>query len=179
LERHGLYRVGLAYGRLIYRLRWLILAFWVISLAASIPFASSLSSVLNGGGYSFSGSESVKAANLAVDVVHQPASQVLVVFQSADTPVSDAAYQDEVNGFIDRSHSLAHLSSVAPGSISNDGKTTFAVLSFDRSAETIEQELGDLRAMLPTSGPATTYVTGSPAVYDEFNRITQEQTQRA
>src|SRR5260221_6642579 len=40
LERHGLYRIGLAYGRLIYRLRWLILALWLIGLAASIPFAS-------------------------------------------------------------------------------------------------------------------------------------------
>jgi len=179
LERHGLYRVGLAYGRLIYRLRWLILALWLIGLAASVPFASSLSSVLSGGGYNFSGSESAKAANLAIDVVHQPASQVLVVFQSSDTLVSDAAYQDELNSFIDRARSLAHLSSVAPGPISDDGKTTFAVLSFDRSAETVQQELGDLRAALPTSGPAKTYVTGNPAVYDEFNRITQEQTQRA
>jgi RND superfamily putative drug exporter len=179
LERHGRYRIGLAYGRLIYRLRWLILALWLIGLGASIPFASSLSTVLNGGGYSLSDSESVKAANLAIDVVHQPASQVLVVFQSADTPVSDAAYQDEFNGFMDRAHSLAHLSGIAPGPVSDDGRTTFAVLSFDRSAETVEQELGDLHAMLPTSGPATTYVTGNPAVYDEFNRITQEQTQRA
>ncbi len=179
LERHGLYRIGLAYGRLIYRLRWLILALWLIGLAASIPFASSLSSVLSGGGYNFSGSESAKAANLAIDVVHQPASQVLVVFQSADTAVSDGAYQDELNGFIARAHSLAHLTTVAPGPISDDGKTTFAVLSFDRSAETVEQELGDLRAALPTSGPAKTYITGNPAVYDEFTRITQEQTQRA
>jgi RND superfamily putative drug exporter len=179
LERHGLYRVGLAYGRLIYRLRWLILALWLIGLAASVPFASSLSSVLSGGGYNFSGSESAKAANLAIDAVRQPASQVLVVFQSTDTLVSDASYQDELNSFIARARALDHLTSVAPGPISDDGKTTFAVLGFDRSAETVQQGLGDLRAALPTGGPARTYVTGDPAVYDEFNRITQEQTQRA
>ncbi len=38
LESHGLYRLGLAYGRQVYRFRWFIIAFWVMALAASIPF---------------------------------------------------------------------------------------------------------------------------------------------
>jgi RND superfamily putative drug exporter len=180
LGSHGLYRLGLGYGRLIYRVRWVVLALWVIGLAASVPFASSLGSVLSGGGYNFSNSDSVKAANLAEQVVHQPASQVLVVFQSADAPVGDPAYQAELSDFLSRAGSLSGLASApTQGPVGADGKTTIVVLSYNQSEEGVEQQLSDLRADLPASGPAKAYVTGSPAVYHEFNQLTQEETQRA
>ncbi len=51
LETHRIYRVGLAYGRLVYRFRWFVLAFWLIVLAASVPFASKLPAILSSGGY--------------------------------------------------------------------------------------------------------------------------------
>jgi hypothetical protein len=34
LERYVIYRAGLAYGRLVYRLRWLILVVWTACLVA-------------------------------------------------------------------------------------------------------------------------------------------------
>src|SRR5262249_18989511 len=64
LEGHGLYRVGLAYGRLIHHLRWLVIALWIVAVGASVPFASQLGSVLTGGGYSFSGSDSVRVGDI-------------------------------------------------------------------------------------------------------------------
>src|SRR5690242_1515473 len=88
-EPRGLYRVGFAYGRVIYRLRWLVIVLWVVGVAASVPFAARVSSVLTGGGFSFNGSDSVRAGNLVASVLHQPQSQVIVVFQSAGTPVAD------------------------------------------------------------------------------------------
>jgi hypothetical protein len=51
LETHRIYRVGLAYGRLVYRFRWFVLAFWLIVLVASVPFASKLPAILSSGGY--------------------------------------------------------------------------------------------------------------------------------
>lgn len=53
LETHGLYRLGLAYGRQVYRFRWFIIVLWIIILGVSIPFAGQITSVLQGGGYSF------------------------------------------------------------------------------------------------------------------------------
>ena len=44
LESHGLYRLGLAYGRQVYRFRWFIIALWIIIVGVSIPFASQISS---------------------------------------------------------------------------------------------------------------------------------------
>ena len=102
IKSHGVYRFGLAYGRLVHKLRWFILAIWVIALAASVPFAAQLTSVLTGGGYNLNQSESVAVGNLIQQKFNLPQSSVLVVFQSADTPVSDPAYQSEVSGFMDR-----------------------------------------------------------------------------
>src|ERR1051326_90927 len=88
LETHGMYRLGLAYGRQVYRWRWFILAFWIVALLTSLPFTARLSTVLKSGGYSFSGSDSVRVANIAIDKLHAPPSQVIAVFHSDTTPVS-------------------------------------------------------------------------------------------
>src|SRR5947207_11314600 len=89
LESHGLYRLGLAYGRQVYRFRWFIIALWIIIVGVSIPFASQISSALQGGGYSFKDSESIRVDNLLTSKLHQPLTQALVVFQSTNTAVND------------------------------------------------------------------------------------------
>src|SRR6266849_5433475 len=102
LESHGLYRLGLAYGRQVFRFRWFIIAFWIIVVGACIPFAGQISSVLQGGGYAFQNSESISVDNLLTSKLHQPLTQALVVFQSTNTPVSDPAYQQEIQDFMSR-----------------------------------------------------------------------------
>ena len=184
IEGHGLYRVGLAYGRFIYRIRWLVIALWVVGVVASVPFAAKLSSVLTGGGYTLQDSESIKVSNILTDKLHQPTTQLLVVFQSADTPVSDPSYQSEVSDFISRAQGFSHVSSVTPnpaGQQSQDGNTTYVVVNFDSSSDAVEHQLGDFRKLLPaaSSGPAKVYVTGNPAVYDTFTQVTQEDSTRA
>lgn len=49
----GAYRIGYAYGRLIHRFRWLVLALWLAGLIVGAPFAARLSGVLESGGYSY------------------------------------------------------------------------------------------------------------------------------
>jgi uncharacterized membrane protein YdfJ with MMPL/SSD domain len=124
LERFALYRIGLAYGRLVYRFRWLILVLWVAGVAASAPFAAKVTSVLNGGGYSYSGSESVHVATLLTDRLHLPPAQLLVVFQSSATPVSDAAFQQEVQDFISRAKLFPHVTGAVQGGTGSDNLTT-------------------------------------------------------
>ncbi len=70
LENYSRYRFGLAYGRLIYRFRWFIIVLWVAGVIVSVPFAGKLTSVLSGGGFSFSGSESVHVANISTNPFH-------------------------------------------------------------------------------------------------------------
>ncbi|MBF6590292.1 MAG: MMPL family transporter [Ktedonobacterales bacterium] len=183
LEAHGLYRVGLGYGRLIYRVRWLIIAVWLVGLAVSVPFASKIGTVLTGGGFDFNQSESSRAANILAETLHQPPAQLLVVFRSTSVPVTDPAYQLEVRAFVSRAQFFSHVISVAPSPVPGaDGLTTFVTVNFDQGPSAVQNQLKDFRALLPTPGsttPASAYVTGNPAVYDAFTRITQSDTEQA
>ncbi len=182
LETHAIYRLGLAYGRQIYPFRWYIIALWVVALLVSLPFASKISSVLTGGGYSFSGSESVQVETIAIDKLHQPPSQAEVVFHSANTPVSDPTYQSQVNDFISQARGFPNVASVNPGSVGLDGRTTFVVVNFTKDADAMQQQFGDFRARVASTasaGPAQIYITGNLAVYDEFNQIALQDTEHA
>src|SRR5258708_7859589 len=109
LESQGLCGLGLHYGRQVYRFRWLIIAFWVVVVIVSIPFAAKVGDVLQGGGYSYHNSESTRAENLISEKLNQPAAQLLVVFQSVHTPVNDPSFQKEVNDFMSRARSFTQI----------------------------------------------------------------------
>ena len=182
LEFHGLYRLGLAYGRQVYRFRWFVLAFWIIVVGISIPFASQIGSVLQGGGYSFQGSESTRVNTLLTDKLHQPLAQALVVFQSTSTPASDPAYQQEVNNFMNRARSFPHVTQVTQGGTGQDGRTTYVMVNFNQGGSEVEQQMANFHKILPsesTAGPAKAYLTGDPAVFKELTTITQTDVEHA
>ena len=181
IEHHGLYRFGLAYGRFIYRARWIVVALWIAAVLASIPFAAKLGSVLTGGGYSFQHSDSVRVSNILSTQLHQPAAQMLVVFQSPATPVSDPAYQQELAGFTSSAASFPGVINVQPARTGQDGRTALVTLTFNVSSGTVEHEQDALRALVPTGQnvPAKAYLTGNPAISNAFTQITEQDTERA
>jgi putative drug exporter of the RND superfamily len=179
LESHGLYRLGLAYGRQVYRFRWLIIALWIIIVGVSIPFASQISSVLQGGGYSFKDSESIRVDNLLTSKLHQPLTQALVVFQSTNMPVSDSAYQQEVQDFMAKARAFPNVTQVTQGGTGQDGRTTYVTINFNQTEDKVETKVADLHKLLPTSGPAKAYLTGDPAIFREITTTTQQDVEHA
>ncbi|MDQ6659421.1 MAG: MMPL family transporter, partial [Chloroflexota bacterium] len=182
LETSKIYRLWLAYGRQIYRFRWLILVLWIIGLLVSLPFASNLPSVLKSGGYNFEGSESNDAYHLIVNKLHQPPSQLLVVFQSKTVSVNDPAYQREIHDFIARVQKFPHVTSAVQGSVGKDGRTTYVIANFNQEVEDVEDQLSAFRQLLPQgslAGPAQGYVTGGAAVANEITQISQQDTEHA
>ena len=179
LESHGLYRLGLAYGRQVHRFRWLVIAFWVIALAVSIPFAGQVASVLQGGGYSLNSSESARVSDLLVSKLHQPASQLLVVFQSNRLPVTDAAYQQEVQRFMSQARAYQHVTGVTQSAnAGKDGYTTYVTINLDLSSSQAEKQVVEFRNLLPVS-PAHAYLTGSAAIASEYTHLTQHDVEIA
>jgi RND superfamily putative drug exporter len=182
VESHGLYRVGLAYGRFIYRFRWIVLALWLVGLAVSVPFAAKLPSILTGGGYSFSGSESTRASDVLTTKLNQSGPSLLVAFTSTTANVSDTAYQAEIASAANAARAFPHVQNVTQGGVSKDGHTTYLVVAFNKGYSDVEQAVPDFKAKLPSgadASPAKIYVTGSPAIYADFTRITQEDTERS
>jgi RND superfamily putative drug exporter len=180
---HGLYRFGLGYGRIVYKLRWLIFALWVVGLAVAIPNAAKISSVLSGGGYSSSGSESVKVQNILTSKFHAPASTVVVVFQSSNGErPTDADYQLEVENFIARAQTLGHVTSVQQGGVGQDQATTYVSINFDKSAPGAQQLTKNVQDIVPQGAeatPAKAYVTGGPPLDAAFSQVTQQDVERA
>jgi RND superfamily putative drug exporter len=178
----GIYRFGFAYGKFIHKTRWIVIALWVVALAASVPFAMRLPSILTGGGYSLPHSESGTVSQILSDTFHQPLAQLLIVFHSADTAASNPSFQREVDNFISRAKAYPHVEQVQVQGIGVDGKTTLVVVSFDNAAPNPEHSVGDFQTMLPavdSASPARGYITGGPAVAAAIDQITAEDTSAA
>ncbi len=182
LESHGLYRLGLAYGRQVYRFRWFIIALWIIIVGVSIPFASQISSALQGGGYSFKDSESIRVDNLLTSKLHQPLTQALIVFQSTNTAVNDPAYQQEVQNFMSRARSFPNVTQVTQGGTGQDGRTTFVTVNFNQTEDKVESQVEDFHKLLPSgaaASPAKVYLSGDPAIFREITTTTQQDVEQA
>ncbi len=182
LESHGLYRLGLAYGRQVYRFRWFIIALWIIIVGVSIPFASQISSALQGGGYSFKDSESIRVDNLLTSKLHQPLTQALIVFQSTNTAVNDPAYQQEVQNFMSRARSFPNVTQVTQSGTGQDGRTTFVTVNFNQTEDKVESQVEDFHKLLPSgaaASPAKVYLSGDPAIFREITTTTQQDVEQA
>ncbi len=181
-EAHGLYRIGIAYGRQVYRLRWFIIAAWVVILGASIPFTLKVGDALHGGGYSYENSKSAKVDTIISTTLKQPPSQFLVVFQSASTPVNDPTYRGEVNAFINRARAYPHVTGIQQSGAGLDGHTTYVTVSLSTPEEYMSKHVADFRAILPSgsaASPAHVYLSGGPAIDAAFSHITESDVQQA
>jgi RND superfamily putative drug exporter len=170
------------YGGLVYKARWIMVAFWIVAVLASIPFALKSPSVLQGGGYFNISSESVDVEHIQSEKLHQPLSQVVVVFHAATASVSDPAYQREVEAFASRARSFPYATSATVGPAGDDGRTTYVLVGFDHDPDYMQREMSAFRALLPdqdAANPAHAYLTGTPAVYDTLTRITVSDVERA
>jgi RND superfamily putative drug exporter len=174
-------QIGLAYGHLVYRFRWAIIALWTLLLLGSLPLAGQVQTVLHNSGYSISGSESQTVDSILTSKLHQPATQILAVFQSSATPVSDPAYQHELHDFMTRVRSFAHVSSVIQAGVGKDGRSALVVIGFNQDKDTVAQYLPAFRRLLPAAhtGPARVSLTGDPAVSNEIQLDTQSDTEEA
>jgi RND superfamily putative drug exporter len=182
VEKHWLYRLGLAYGRQVHRFRWFILAFWVVALAASIPFVTRVGSVLQSGGYSYSDSEAGHVSSIISSKLHPAPTQLLVVFRSDHTSVNALDYRQEVNNFTSKVRAFPHVSGVVQSGPGQDGRTMFVTISFSVNSGTVKDQLDGFQKLVSTSasaGPAHAYITGDPAISKDFSGITQSDTEHA
>jgi putative drug exporter of the RND superfamily len=176
--RGGMYR----YGLLVYRFRWFVVTFWVAAVLASLPFALKSPSVLQGGGYFTISGQATDVEHILSRRLHQPLSQVVVVFQSATLPAAGLAYRHEIRTFTARARGFPYVTSVMPGGPGRNGRTAYVLVGFDRDPDYMQREMSAFRALLPTqdtANPAQAFLTGTPAVYDTLTRITVRDAERA
>ncbi|MBA3825691.1 MAG: MMPL family transporter [Ktedonobacterales bacterium] len=170
---------GMRYGYFIVRIRWVIIAFWAVILLGSLPFSAQVTKNLSSGGFSWSGSESINAGDIIGQKFTTPLPTLQVVFQSPDTAVSDTTYQAELQQFTSAAQRFPRVAKVTPGTVGQDGRTTYVTLEINASSSDAENTAGGLRSILPTGGPAKAYIAGEPAVFDQINNLTKTDLAQA
>jgi RND superfamily putative drug exporter len=159
--RDGFARI---YGRILYRIRWIVLLVWIIGFGVSIPFAATLSSKLESSIEVPKDTQSGQVGKVLSDTFHQPQSQVLAVFHSDNVLVTEGTYQKELNDFMDQVRRFEHVTTVQQQQPSEDGHTTYIIISFDQEKQSVTKLLPDFRKIVPGTGPAQVLLTGDPAV---------------
>jgi len=131
-----------AFGRLVYRFRWLVLAFWMLVLGLALPFAPRVTEPLRVGGFADPALESSKAAGTLANDLGYSTSNVIVTYTSANPSLlaTDPRFIAETNASLAGLSTLhvqtTVISHVAnPRQISRDGRTAFEVVSLATDTE--------------------------------------------
>lgn len=169
------------FGALIYRLRWVVILLWVVSLGVSAYFAPQVSERLSGGDITLPGSESA-AAQEVLDEQGADSGDYVIVFESEGLDAKDEAFREAESDVLDRVSDLSGVSGVTGyGStqeeafISEDGGESYAVISTNSGGENLLEEI---RAEAD-SEELQTYVTGQDAVESDLQEAAQESIQQA
>ena len=171
---------GRSWGGFVARNRWAFLAGWLAVFAASAFFASGTSRLLSPSGFSTD-----TEANRAADLVREQFPErrgpvVYAVFQSSRTPVEDPAYQAQVAAWRADLERLAQggsglVEQTPPG---RDGRTLALVVQANETPDRFV-ELGRKAERIRHPGPASVYVGGPGAIYNDFIERSQQDFEQS
>ena len=161
----------------------MIIAVWLVAVAASLAFAPRVGSVLRAGGFSTGELEAELAFERLQEGIGTPGASLLVVFNSGSLSATDPEFVDSAARAL---HPLTELEFVVlirpfwenPRQIGETGRTAYAAVFVDideershRIVETVVETLG------PTD--LNVYVGGGPAFYNDIQSVSESDLQRA
>src|SRR5690242_13024461 len=143
------YRLGLA----MVRRRWLVLSVWLLAIAAALPFAPRITSVLQSGGFSSPDMQSQQAVDLLVQKLHYQLNAVQILFSSPTLTADDPRFVQEANAALAGLSAWPEISSIVPFTqnphqISRDGHTAYSVVLLKGDPDSAPQQLPTLERKL-------------------------------
>jgi putative drug exporter of the RND superfamily len=169
-------------GRITYRFRILIIAFWILTTILLGFFAVKLPSILNGSGFEMDGSFS-KVENTLQDKFNQPKSSVMLVFDSKKYNTDDDKYKQYVDHTLKSVRDVEDAVGVqspydAPDKMIKD-HVSFASIRFDKSFNDLKESIEQIREKLPKDGDVSVSLTGGPVIAEDMNTASQQDLARA
>ncbi|NLE73550.1 MAG: MMPL family transporter [Actinobacteria bacterium] len=179
-----------AIGRFSYRFRWLVIGIWALLFIGGLVATPFLGDVLKGGGFSSSDLPSDKAAALISQRLNLGPSNLVIVFQSETLEAQSTEFQaleaQALAGLT--AQNIPHLADIQTHAstggeqlISQDGRSSVAVLSFDADDTAVQGQVALVRETVNASLAAgaegtalTAYVTGSPAVDADMSELSMK-----
>ncbi|OOE10759.1 MMPL family transporter [Fictibacillus arsenicus] len=172
----------LGLGRITYRFRIAIIAFWILTTILLGFFAIKLPSILSGSGFEMEGSFS-KVENILQDKFDQPKSSVMLVFNSKKYDTQDETYKQFVNKTLASVKDVEDAVGVqspydAPDRMIKEN-VSFASIRFDKSFNNLKKSIDQIRDRLPKDGDISVSLTGGPVIAEDMNTASQQDLARA
>ncbi|MFS0779123.1 MMPL family transporter [Neobacillus sp. 3P2-tot-E-2] len=167
-------------GGIIYRYRKWVLALWILIIGISGVFALKLPSVLSGNGFEYKGEYNETRKLLEKDF-GQAKSSIILVFQR-ESSVNDNDWNQYIKTtFKDLKKFDCAKSITTPydrdGMIKGD--YAYGLLSFDKSAEGLSDEIHQLNKILKNKKGLKVTMTGEPIIVQDLNIASQEDLAKA
>lgn len=167
-------------GQLADRYKFAILAAWAAIIIFFAIFAFKLPSVLSGNGFEYKGTYNETREILEKDF-GQPESTVILLFEK-EKNVSEKEWQSYLKGTFERLKKYKPASSLtSPLEMLGMVKGNFAygVISFDKDAGSLADEIRELKGFLKNKKGMTVKMTGEPVIVKDLNEASQKDLARA
>ncbi len=165
-----------AIGRFDYRFRKFLPIIGLAIVIGLSVWASAADGKLIQGGWVISGSEEQQAAELLAHRFGEQATTMLVVYRDPDGNAASPAFQATVRDSLTQvvgdpsvDKVTTYADTPTPILLSRDGKSTLAVVTLDKAVEDAVEDAARLTDEVHAPAGVTTYVTGIPQLYHEFN----------
>ncbi len=171
-------------GKIATRYRWLIVGFWMVAIAVSLPFAPRVSEVLHSGGFVSPDAESERAINLLAQKLHLDLTVVQVIFTSqnytADSPQFVQQARVALAG-VQRMPEVSGIVSFAdnPRQISLDRHAAYVNITLKADPDSAPKLLPELEHRIQPVPGLKASIGGGPVFYEDIQSVSESDLRRA
>jgi putative drug exporter of the RND superfamily len=171
-------------GKLATRYRWLIVGFWMVAIAVSLPFAPRASEVLHSGGFVSPDIESERAVNLLVQRLHLNLTIVQVIFASQNYTADSPQFIQETQTALAGVRGMSEVSGIVsftdnPRQISLDRRAAYVNVLLKPDPDSAPKLLPELERHLQPVPDLKTSIGGGPVFYEDIQAVSERDLRRA
>lgn len=167
-------------GEIIYRFRKWVLFIWIIIIGLSGYFAIKLPAVLNGNGFEYHG-DYIETRKLLENEFGHAKSSIILVFEK-EKNVSDQEWRNFIKDTFDKIKDFdGAKKTTTPFDLEGmfKGNYAYGLLEFNKNAESLGEEIKELRKILKNKKGLTVTMTGEPIIVQDLNIASQEDLAKA
>lgn len=167
-------------GEQMYKKRKWVLATWILAILLFAYFALELPGVLSGNGFEYKGEYNVVRESLEKDF-GKPKASIILVFEK-DEAISDENFMKFIRDTFSRLSSFDGAKQViSPFEREGmfKGNYAYGLLTFDKKAENLGNEITDLKEKLQNKKGLTVTMTGEPIIVKDLNTASQVDLAKA
>lgn len=167
-------------GETIFQKRKWVLFIWLLVIVAFGYFASRLPTVLSGNGFEYNGEYKQTKHILETDF-NQPKSTIILLFHK-NSIVAQKDWNDYINNTFSSLKKVDGLKdAISPFDQEGmfKGNDAYGMLTFNKSSESMGNEIKALQKILKNTSGMTVTMTGEPIIVQDLNKASQEDLAKA